>query len=774
MRLYLKHILKTVTAAPLLPLLILLTLILSVAVAVTAIASLEMFDNHIQTVEAEEQALGNILISARGDNSTRFLFPEDIPEEIADKVTVLGEFSLSAYAKAEGKERTLLSVSALDLPLADRYFDFTFLEYGSFTAENLDRALILSETTARELELHVGDPLTLSVWGMEESYTVQAIVKNEGLLASGGALIHIRGAVRIMARQVPAIASLGDAFTPYSRLLLKTAPEHEAQVLAAIEQSQALGNRRIRQVTDDGRMDYFLFWQQMLVWLFGFLLLMLSGILIASGLTQLRRNRAREIGQFVTLGATSRHLWALQLLENTLHALLGTAGGLLLSVPLTVWVGNRFPWNTQTILPSVPALLFGTLFAFLLLPGLCLPLLWKKPSTGQDEESAALCNRPTLPKAAWILVPLILLSAILCFLLPAPFCIYSGIVSTTALIGFSFLFAPYALRRLCEQGAKRQERRPKKASSPSLFVTLRVLKNHRTAATPVRLLTVLLFLFFTLSVCRQAANTHLTLLNNVFTGETVAMGAGEEVEERIRNMPGVSGVMRFRLYRDAVIQGEVPCFAIAAQGDLEQCLNLDLIPGCELDRKQAILSVGAQKLLKNSTNLTLSVDGTTQHLELVGVQELVSPVVILSEKLLDTGDPICIAFSPTATADEKQAVMWALEQEGILAAESEDMMGSVPGTVNGFLQLLTGTLWAAMLISLAGIANTLIALYRSRRQERTLLALCGMSRERLAWTALLEVLWICGFALCMALPATLLLCAMIHRVSLTAGMVLFI
>ena len=97
MRLLWKHLLRSSRRAPLQPLLICLTVLLSVTLTVTT-ASLSLWiSDYIRQNNEQEQELGDILITAKGNSNSRFLFPEDAEALLGEDGRVVGEFKLTGF-----------------------------------------------------------------------------------------------------------------------------------------------------------------------------------------------------------------------------------------------------------------------------------------------------------------------------------------------------------------------------------------------------------------------------------------------------------------------------------------------------------------------------------------------------------------------------------------------------------------------------------------------------------------------------------------------------
>ncbi len=773
MRYFLKHTLKTLASAPLLPLLVLLTVILSVAITVCAVCTEAMFASHMDDRIRAETALGDIVISVRGDNDVRMLFCEDAERIAGEGAEVLGEYSLNAFCTT-AKDDSLWSVGAVDLARADAYFQFRYTDYGSFDTKNLDSSLIISETCALMHGLEVGDEVKILILNRECNYTVQAIAKPDGLLAERDALLSVSGVVRILAQQVPAIAVLGEEFTPYNRLMLR-ADDADA-VFSRIGASEEFSARQLVRTQNDTQLSYILFWQYTVVRLLALIVLLLCGILIGTCLHQLRVRRAGEIALFCSIGASRKHLWLLQLTENTVYAVLGCVGGTLLSVPLVRLIGTLFIWNTEPLYPAPNAILLGCGFALLLMTGMSISPLFAKQTEvriGEDSEPDA-ADVPKCPKNALFAAAGTVLCTVLCFALPPAHALIPGVLAALCTGWLLFSATPYLLRRLAAACVRLHERstRPR----PSAFLILRSLKNHPTATHASRLLAVLLAIMSTLTVCRQSAVEQIELLQNMFAADTVAVGLSDPLAARLEAHPAVDGIMRVRYVPDAELNGKQSTLAIAASGELEDCLHESLLPKQALQADEAVISVGVAKMLNIGVGdtVTVTVKGVPTTYTVSELQPITTTLLLLPPQSTDVNDPVCIRFCDTATDAQIAEVYALLETNGVITTSPDKLIGTLPYTVAGFLNLLNGAMLASLAVSAAGIANLLAGQYRARAKEREMLAVCGMKKRHIKLTYALELSILLLFAAALALVSTALFCTIINRVLGANGMVLFV
>ncbi len=773
MKYFCKHLWRTVIAFPLQPLLILCTVILSVAVSICAVRMEGMFQEHAESRAAEEAQLGDILISLRGDSDMRMLFCEDAKEIAGDRAAVIGEYALKAYYKGEqGGE--LLSASAVDLLEADTYFLFQYIEYGRFTTENMNRSVILASDTAARLGLHVGDTLSLRLLNTEAVYTVQAIAEPTGLLNERDLLLPISAVLNTLAEQAPAISALDGKLVPYSRLMLRVAPSADTNILfEELGASIPFSKQTVSMTEINSQLDYLLFWQMNIVRLLALLVLLLSGILISTCLGQLRVRRAGEIALFCSVGASRRHLWALQLTENAAYALIGSLFGCLLARPLVRALGRLFAWRTVPLEVTPQSILFGMALALVLMLGFSLHPLFEKRRElhiGEEVEPEEERRHVSVPLTL-LTAAALLLCTVLCFALPTSYSLYFGVPAVLLTVRLVYVLAPVLLRAL----AGLAERFPAKRPRPTPFLAFRNLKNHPSVAQSARLFAVLFLLSLTLTVCRDLLGKQATVLQNTVQGDVVALSVPTEIADALKQDDAVAGTMYFQ-FNMAELPDGCTVIAVSAQGDLNACIHPSLLPKSPPENGSVAISAGVAGLLDldMGDSMTFVTQGVSYALTVSEVQPIQSPLVFLPPSLADANSPLCIRFAPNAAPEDTTRVLAFLESNGVMVTDTATLMGDFPLTLTGFIAVLDRTMGAGLVLSLVGIANLLAGQYRARKKERRLLRLCGAERRHILAVTALELGITILLSLLLATVGTAFLCTVLDRVFAATGMTLFV
>lgn len=774
MKLFFKHIFRSIRKSPLQPILICLTVALAVAVAVTSLRVSEMFADHARQSAYREQAVGDVLISMRGDSDVRLLFDEDARALLGDDGSVLGEFRLSAFLTGR-EQSSLLTVSAVDLEAADAFYTFDFLQYGSFTTVNLDRAAVISASCAEAHGLSLGDVIVLRVLDTEMAYTVEAIAADTGLLLESDILIDISGVTGMLAERVPAMASLGHSFAPYSRLMIRVNEGVDvSEIVNRFANSAHFSDKTVAQTAGTARTDFTILLQSVFVWIFALLLLLLAGFAIGSALKLLHNHRSSEYALFCNAGASPGQIRALMLAESLCYAALGGLGGVLLATPMLSGVCSLYAWQKGPITVGVFGVFFGILFAFALMLICTLLHLQHHPAFGTVEAlRQADAGKERLALWDW-LSPLgvIAIGGLLMLILPVSTWLFVGMPMLVAIIWLIFTVSPF----LIGQAARLVE---KIGGRHAFLLPIKNVRNRFAIRHAGRLLAVVFSVIFTLLVCIGAFDRQLASMTTNFSSDMVAVNVSEQGKATIAADPDVAGIMELSYFVGCSL-GETAesVTAVSASGDVALCADTATLPKLLPVGKEIAVSKGLAALVGARVGdwIPLTVQGISHELMVTEILPINANFVYLDAHALGLSHQmLCIRFADGAVDDMAVSarLLAVLEAEGASSLALEQVFDEMPAMFDGHLQLLRWGAVAAAVLSIVACANVLMQQYRERKTEREVLRVCGMERGRMVAMHVMECTFAAIVALAIAVLSSGAICLLIDLCIRSFGMVLF-
>ncbi|MBQ9801721.1 MAG: hypothetical protein IJW51_01450 [Clostridia bacterium] len=777
MKLFLKHVTRAMLRRPWRPLLLALTVTLAVALAMTATGlSVMLYDNALHNIRLKQE-MGDIRITPRGDSGTRFLWSEDVENAVGEDGEVLGEFRLSGLALYEGEER-LLTISALDLYEADRFFEFQYLAMGEFTTQNLSRAAIISESTAKTYGLRVGDILTVHLLQQDIAYTVQAIAKDTGALREAGMLISLSGVLMMLSEQLPVIGTFGDSDYPYTRLLVKADdPAKIPEILTRITSSDLFADKLVQHVDGAAELDFWLVMQLTVIFVVTLLLLMLCGVLMTGTLHMIHRQRAQEYALFRSIGATRRQIHAAVYMESGIIAFVGTVGGILLSLPMLLGVIGIYGWETSLARLALAALPMGICFPPLL-TYLCTALHLRRADhleVGRGEAATPLPRRAECTRKT-VLLPLglTLLFALLGILLPVKLRIFSMVALLFSQTWLIFLVTSLCLKGMARYLEKLLEHRDTRQGG--WLLAIKGLHNHTAIRHIGRMLTVLCMLIATVVCCRHSLVQYFDILTGDAPFMMLTSSMSEELQESFEQDEAVTGVLQVTYVSGVALPNGGRATAISLSGDMGLWFDPALVPRHYPVGQELAISRGLATLagVREGDTLTLVLDGVSHTFTVTEVMPIQPNFIYFDATALGIKhDLTCVG-----TADESAATVQRLqnmaEMGGSAILPLSALLGTGPETATSHLTLLRYALIIAALLSLVGCLNIVLEHLHERRGEGSILRLCGMTRGRLYLLYARELLLTLPVVLTVAATGTALLCLAVHFGVGSFGMVLFV
>lgn len=777
MSLFLKHIARSLRTAPWQPLLILLTVVLSVMLSETAVCLSGAFVAYERKEALKATAAGDLEITARADSSSRFLFAEQAQEVLGEDGSTLGEFVLTAFIE-QNKEREALSVSAVDLSVADDFYDFQYLSYGRFDSMNVDRAAVVSQELAERLGLSVGDSLSMRMLGTDLDYEVQAIAAKTGLLLQRDILISHSGVVQLLAEQMPLISTLGDSFAPCTRLMIKlNDPAVAKDIQQRLFAHPDFKGCNITNSAENGSFFFFTVLQICFVWLFVLLILVLSVCVIATSLTLLHRQRAADYRLFAIAGASPRQLHLLLYTESMLYAIVGGILGALLAIPAVSTAGGFYAWQHEILRPSVGSTLFGLLLAPILML-LCTVLhLHRSPISGVNSEAVQPKDSKT-KRIHWEwLVPIAILALCLILLvaLPVENRILPALVAVFALLLLLYLSFPLFLRELGRLGAYLLSR------VQCLGNMVPVLKNlHRQRALhhAGRLLALFLALLFTLFTCQAVFSNQISMMTEDVPADFFAAHVSEQTERLLREDTAVAECVRMTYLSGVTLPNNTTAIAISLSGDTASWSAGGLAPTQMPAGRQVALSKGlAAKCGKQiGDSITLEVHGASYDFVVSDIMAINANFLYFDSLELGIArDMLCIRMmqgADTVAAEERITAL--LESHGAMMTDLQAVFGSLPSSFEGHLQFMRYGIVFSFVLGLLGCINLFAQQYHIRGQERRILYSCGMTRAGIRRMTLYECLFTALLSLLLGVLSCGILCLLIDAGMRAFGLVLLL
>ncbi len=772
MKLFFKHILRTLRAHPLQPLLILLTLSLCVCVCVTSLGLYGVFTRRNQVGEDQVALWGDLILRVGKDSDERMLFEDDVQAILGDRGVAFGDYSMVAFFGTDAP--TLTFVNGADLAAADAYFQFDFAEYGRFTQDNLEHSAIVSKSFAKRHDLHCGDSFSLLLLGRQVTYTVEAVAGDEVYFSECDILIDRSSATKLLAEQSSAIASLGESFSPANRIMIRLdSSEDTEQVFRELSGSSLFADDYLERVEPNHSGSLIQTVESLILFILCFLCVALCAMVIASAMSFLAVQRESEYTLFAISGASPGQIGLLRLSESLLYALLGSGIGLCLAPFALNATGALFDWYEPGNHLGFGDLLFGLLFG-LFFAVLCTWLSAKSEATGSVLSLDGNCDYAGKFRRESRLPPLVLSAALalflaVCFLLPVEHRYWAAVLALVAEILLIYFVSPYVflgVARLADRLLRRT------SGLPTLRILFKNTQKSRSQIQICRLLSVLCSLLIAISLCTGVIRDTQEELETALTGDIFAVGLSDEGIGELKQKEEIDGFSTLDLYPSCSLEEDHAVIAIALSGEPEACFSDRFLPHRLPEEGEIAVSVGIAALadLEVGDRTIFSLDGHDYEFIVSEICDIRLNFVFVHPQSVKSTTQLYVISS----ADEQASpeLMADLAAEGVAVMDVSVMNLEGLYTLNGFLKLAMVALITAACISAVGLCNMMSEQLYARRHERALLTLSGMTKGGLVKMYLLELSVIILVALAVATLSGLALFHTCNPVAESFGFVL--
>ena len=725
MKLFFKHILRSIRGRPAQPIILILTLSLSLAVSSIILSIKSAIFNETMTEFSEKYGHSDIIVSVDSNSTSRFIFADDVEQLFGDNGTVAGYYELLL----SGGDDIILGAAA-DFSTVGNIFDISFTEYGKITEDNLSESVILYSDFAKRHSLSVGDEFSTTLFGKNVTYTVEGITTTPPL---GGhdVLLDISGVMKLLASDSVFAAVIGDDFKPCSKLYIALADGVDAEwAMDSLCASEKFSDKSITATPRAGNVKVL----DLIITFAVVLSFIMTTVVSFSSFSILQRQRKLESDAFSIAGAPRRMLNFMQYAEALIYWFFGTFFGLLLSLPINalanLYANLRFVRIELT--PLNMLISSGALFLSLFLT---VTLFIHFGSTVQK-------------RAGKLLIPIVGSLAAVCyilqFLLPMNLRFGFGLATMLLVFLLVFLSAAKIICALIRKIGAKMEKAPKKLS---LYYAVKNLFSvgalHNTMRLTALLVAALSCVFSVIWSLRGNAK----LMENAFDTEYVVLNGTSRCYDKIEGCSGVSSVER--AYITTYAHKDSYHTSVVSVSDIS--VFSDDIPITKQPKgNEAVISYAEAKMLSLEVgdSFEMDISGVPSTLEVIEIVKTGFNFVLIDCENFGINYSIMLPIlAPSANEAEFIGEVTAITADEIATVTKTETL--LENRVKGFgIYTRCGDLLllVVLVFALIGLIDTTLESYNVRAGEFSLYRVGGMSGRAAAKLKAYEILLttLCG------------------------------
>lgn len=730
MRLFFKHLLRSIVKKPLQPVILLVTLMLAMAVSIMSFTMKSGLDQETNAGQQAKYGNAHLTLSLNGDSTSRFMFASDVEEVLLGEADAVGAFELPMLY---GEEKDTVFGVATEFSDVGEVFDFRFNEYGKITPSSLGYSALITEKLAKEKGLGLGDKFNVLAFGGEKEYEVAGIAPHR-FMDAYDVMVDITGVVRLLADGSPLLSALGDSFKPCSTIYVRILGEDiDEEILEKhVERLQAderFADKTLVEVSGKVFVGSNIKYMSLIMDVASLLSLILAGVVTFCCFYVLAHERTNENRSFTLSGAKPWMLHLMQYLEVCIYWLVGGGVGTLLSIPLVRfmvhWAGFEYVVGSIALSAVLKA------GAFLLLSVLATATLFIY-SQRRKKKKAKL---ESVGKSVYIVCGVALL--IYGFVFVAPMKIRGAVLiaGMVALVFAVFLVVPPVLKGLMRVCNRRFEERYTKTYHSKALALRYAVKNVYSVKilhNIVRLITVLTVVVLGTVLIVISTYGHVSYVESIFNGEYAVLNATESCQEKVLSCDLVDN--SYKVYiGTAKLSSEKDSSLNAFSADEVAVYSPHLHIQTNPSGNQAVVSLGVAKqyLWKVGDVVTVELEGEVKEIVISNVVDAGFSFMALDCEYFGVSRNVLIAkgVEGASSADVLSQLTDATAVELAAIVSVKDLFKGKLATIDVCLKLGVIALLAVVVFSTIGMLDNLYESYRARRSEFALFRHSGMSKK---------------------------------------------
>ena len=697
MKLFLKHIIRSIKKSPLQPIIILITLIVAVTTFVTVTKLAYKEHQHYNSGEST----ADITVKLSQSDDVRILFIEDAQSIVGEEGNVQGELELTALINTDSGN-DFFEICATDFYTAPDFYDFKFTEYGEITEKNVNTSIIISAEAKEKYGLEIGDVLTLNFLNTEFNMRVEAVCLAYHSSFESDGIIHTGSIARALANANPAISSLGDSIAPYTSL--RIAINDSTRVDEFIEKfssdSRFSEKLIIKEAENRGTRDFFTLVTTLLIIVSASIVTAISAIVIFTALDLLSKERIKDSALFMISGASNRDLNRILHLECLVYGIISALFAVLILPFFINEINSAIKWenvdlffepyDSVTALTVAPVLVLITAFAF--------ARRTKKISVSERIigrlESKTSSSAVRLPII--FLLALILLFTVTSLIAPRRRFL-SGFVCLLPLMCFIYTFVPHFLRwvsllfiRLAEKCTK---------APPRILMALKNASVSYSIKHTSRLIAILASLVCTVFACLNALNDQTGFLKSIVDCRYISVNADAKTDEILAEFDTVEDVYRISITKQLMTEQETGVLGISVSEGAEDKLNPEIAPKKMPRGDEIVITTGVALLADTRVGdyITLNHPANDYTFKVIEVMPAGANIVFFDSSHIGAEcDLLCIETEVQKNTEEYKSIANALEVRGASILERDTVLSPFVSKIDSYSTLISCLIYIAI------------------------------------------------------------------------------
>ena len=753
MRLFIKHIFRSIAKKPLQPLIIVLTLALSMATAVFAFTIADTMQDELAATQRAKYGNAGFMVSVGNTSDSRFLFADDVTDVLGDSAKAVGGYELPLILS--GTENTSVAIATELKDFCD-VFEINFLEYGRVTVGSLADVAFVSADFANAQGLSIGDTVTVETMGYVKSYRIEGI-STLPFLAAYDVMVDISSVVRAFAENSLLFSAIGEDFKPCNKVFVNVSDCEDIDTedaIALLKSDARFAEKSFEDLADIERREVNFSVLEVIISFAVALASLLSAVVVFCCFYILANERTEENQAFVYSGAAPGLLWGMQYTEAMLYWLFGVPLGVLIAIPITKLIPHFV--GLQYVTVSIKAL--AVLKSAVILLGVCLLTTTFFIVAGRRirKKGAGHTSVPT----RWIVCLLFVLALLyaLMYLLPSGVRLGLLFLTLAAIVTLVFWAVPLLLGWIAS-AIEKGMRGSQKPSIVSFRYALKNVCSIKLLHNIARLCALIVMIVLTIGLVFVNVEAQTQAFGHMFDADYAVFNATDKCYQKTQSCSAAERVSRAYINHSGwglVVSVEDPAF-------YADWVKMDR----QLKGNEIVISVGTAHAhdFQVGDIFELELDGVDYEFVIVGIADVCSNYLAINceEIGLSYNMLLVKGKAGVSKATLLNDLSQTLASELAPIAEADTLLERFVAAIKTYADAGRILLVVFVIFSVIGVTDIFYESLRARREEFGLYRLAGMSQQNLRLMKVAELFITLLFGLLIGLGAFVLSALAVNR-----------
>lgn len=717
MKLFFKHLIRSIRKRPLQPVIIIFTIAFSVLVAISSLTLKSSVTNELNCTQKSSYGHADLVLSQNSSSKSRFMFDWEIENLLGGMANAVGTYEIVLSYEGDS-----VFARAVDLNKVDGVFDFEFTEWGTINEEGLKSSVLITESFAKTHSVSIGDKIALDALGSRVEYTVSGISKSP-FFDGCEIMLDITGIMDILAKESIFISAM-DGIKPYSTVYIDVIEDDKIDdCIEILGASEKYGEKTLTEVSQSVNSGITEITVPLIINLTIILSSFLTAVVIFNCIFLLSKQRNEENMLLEVAGTRCRTLNLLQYLEVSLYWLIGAPLGALAAMPFGIGIEKLLEFKYASyeislvvaILASIGtliiALLTVTVFVF-----------------AKNEKIKKRTGK-------WLILPLLIAISValaLTFASKNNLRLSAGVVTVLLTLMLAFLVTPYLISALLSLYFKQKSKKnnhKKQIKHAWLYYSLKNLKRIDALKNTARLIASLFIVVVSVLLLTVSSHGNLNATRDMLSGDFVIANANERCYDEISLSENARSVTKIYQSRISHENGYLSLLVSASNTEaFGEHIEISELP----NGNEAIISTTDAKMLgaKIGDTFKIHLEGEKISLTVKDIIETGTSMILFDCESFGI-EPNMILIE--AAEGKKEALL----NDATLAAANElatvmsasELRNDKLESSKSVLKCADLMLIAIIIYAFIGMLNNLIDSYRQRKEELMLYRVAGAPKS---------------------------------------------